>query len=571
MDCSKLECGVGDRLSKLGDHVLGNILSYLPAKEAASAALLSTRWRHVWGAVHTVSLEEPEPPTSVDELNHMTTGCDSPCHVAPPDPDAAPPPFRSRVSAALLARQRRRGPVPLRSLRVAMRSYRAAADAAEVDQWVSYAVHQASPRGEPPDYPQDPTASFSQIGDPSATSFSEIEDPSARRKRLKAGDGGSQYSDDDDDSSVVSSDEDLPPWQRPVQKQNWPEPEPEYTVPRVIFSCAALRSLSLGFCRLAPPATVSLPSLVTLLLSHVTIPGADVERLIAGCPRLADLTLEACYEVNTLSVLGGGARLRRLALRCCCNLATVAVDASELRAFEYRGAVPNPSFLIMHGGRDVHYCKVDICVAKDMSSKEKLINLMHLLNLFVNARHLHLESSAWLGSGLDKEEHDVLSMGLPRFTSLRRLEMRGHVAGTTGAIDAMCRILEHAPNLEAISLAFYPQGHDCLSDDIYRQPSEDELLDGHHLSCSPHSVVAAAAASAMTVPCCLRSRVREINLVHYQGGTAQRALAQFLLCNAPVVDELWCEFAAGPMFEQVQLMREIKGWLINKSADTHFA
>nr|CAB3468860.1 unnamed protein product [Digitaria exilis] len=479
-----------------------------------------------------------------------------------------------------------------------MRSYRAAADAAEVDQWVSYAVHLASPRGvhlglhischddllwnlclchrpryEPPDYPQDPTTSFSEIGDPSATSFSDIEDPPARRKRLKAGDGGSQYSDDDDDSSVVSSDEDLPPWQRPVQKQNWPEPEPEYTVPRVIFSCAELRSLSLGFCRVAPPAHVSLPSLETLLLSHhvTTDPGAAVERLIAGCSRLADLTLEACYEVNTLSVLGGGARLRRLALRCCCNLATVAVDASELRAFEYRGAVPDPSFLIMHGGRDVQYCKVDICVAVDMSSKEKLINLMHLLNMFVNARHLHLESSAWLGSVLDKEEHDVLSMGLPRFTSLRRLEMRGHVAGTTGAIDAMCRILEHAPNLEAISLALYPQGHDCLSDDIYRQPSEDELLDAHHLSYSPHSVLAAAAASAMVIPSCLRSRVREINLVHYQGGTAQRAMAKFLLCNAPAVDELWCEFAEGPMFEQVQLMREIKGWLINKSADTHFA
>ena len=69
---------------------------------------------------------------------------------------------------------------------------------------------------------------------------------------------------------------------------------------------------------------------------------------------------------------------------------------------------------------------------------------------------------------------------------------------------------------------------------------------------------------------CLSSSVGEINLVHYQGGRAQRALAKFLLCNAPGVDKLWCEFAEGPLWTQVQLMREIKGWLINKSASTHF-
>jgi hypothetical protein len=56
--------------------------------------------------------------------------------------------------------------------------------------------------------------------------------------------------------------------------------------------------------------------------------------------------------------------------------------------------------------------------------------------------------------------------------------------------------------------------------------------------------------------------VREINLVHYQGATGQKALAKFLLCNAPAVDKLWCEFAEGPMWTQVQLMDEIKAWLI---------
>jgi hypothetical protein len=48
--------GDGDRLSKLKDRALGHVLSFLPAEEAARAALLSSRWRHVFGAVDTVSL-----------------------------------------------------------------------------------------------------------------------------------------------------------------------------------------------------------------------------------------------------------------------------------------------------------------------------------------------------------------------------------------------------------------------------------------------------------------------------------------------------------------------------------
>ena len=101
----------------------------------------------------------------------------------------------------------------------------------------------------------------------------------------------------------------------------------------------------------------------------------------------------------------------------------------------------------------------------------------------------------------------------------------------------------------------------------YIRFSEEELLDARHLSYNPHSVL--ATPSAM-IPC-LNNKVREINLVHYQGGAAERALAKFLLSNAPVIDMLWCEFAEGPMWTQVQLMREIEGWLINKSAETHFA
>jgi hypothetical protein len=214
------------------------------------------------------------------------------------------------------------------------------------------------------------------------------------------------------------------------------------------------------------------------------------------------------------------------------------------------------------GSTRIAYCKVDIC-GEEATSEEELMNLRQLLQLFVNAKHLHLES-ARLGSGLDKG----VPMRLPSFSSLLHLEMRGCLpSDDTGAIAAMSTVLEHAPNLETLSLAFHPQEHDFGDRPDYIRFSEEELLDAHHLSYNPHSVL--ATPSAM-IPC-LRNQVREINLVHYHGGTAQRVLAKFLLSNAPVVDKLWCGFAEGPMWTQIHLMREIEGWLINKSAETHFA
>ena len=172
------------------------------------------------------------------------------------------------------------------------------------------------------------------------------------------------------------------------------------------------------------------------------------------------------------------------------------------------------SFLTMHGGGStrIAYCKVDIC-GVEATSEEELMNLRQLLQLFVNAEHLHLES-ARLGSGLDK--------GLPSFSSLLHLEMRGCLPDDdddTGAIAiaAVSTVLEHAPNLETLSLAFHPQEHDFGDRPDYIRFSEEELLGAHHLSYNPHSVL--ATPSAM-IPC-LRNQVREINPVHYQGGTAQ--------------------------------------------------
>ena len=64
--------------------------------------------------------------------------------------------------------------------------------------------------------------------------------------------------------------------------------------------------------------------------------------------------------------------------------------------------------------------------------------------------------------------------------------------------------------------------------------------------------------------------MREINLVHYHSGRAQRTLAKFLLCNAPVLDKLYCGFALGTLWILTKLIDEIHGWAMNKPENRIF-
>ncbi|XP_040384510.1 uncharacterized protein LOC121055690 [Oryza brachyantha] len=336
----------------------------------------------------------------------------------------------------------------------------------------------------------------------------------------------------------------------------------------MLFSCAALRSLTLACCRFALPATVSLPSVETLLLSHVNGPDSDVQRLVSGCPRLADLSIVACRALTAVTVLG--ARLRRLAILCSDSLAAVAVDASELRHFEYSGFVPDGrNFLTLHGDaqrrRGMAYCKVNICGA-EATSEYKLTHLRQFLQLFAaDAEHLQLES-ARLGAGADKDA----SVSFPTFPNLRRLELWGRLpdkdaAAAAAALATVNRILTSTPELESLALGFHSPAYSRS-----RRESQDcpeELLSGQQLRYNPHGRGLAAAPQAP----CLRSTVRELSLVHYQGGVAQRSLARFVLRSAPAIAEVYCGCAEGDWSTLSQLKREIIGWVMNKSANTIFA
>ena len=65
--------------------------------------------------------------------------------------------------------------------------------------------------------------------------------------------------------------------------------------------------------------------------------------------------------------------------------------------------------------------------------------------------------------------------------------------------------------------------------------------------------------------------MREVNLVHYHGGRAERSLAKFLLCNALDLDKLYYGFAQGPLWIQTKLKDEIQGWAMNKPKNRIFS
>ncbi|KAK3120614.1 hypothetical protein QOZ80_9AG0690910 [Eleusine coracana subsp. coracana] len=322
---------------------------------------------------------------------------------------------------------------------------------------------------------------------------------------------------------------------------------PIISVPTSLFSCAALRTLRLGPCKLNLPSTVTLPLLDTLHLVRVTDTGStNIQRLVSACPCLADLSLKACLELTTLSVLGTW--LRSLTLKCCHDLTSVAVYSSQLATFKYRGAVPPPSFLTMHNGaHHISWCALDFC-GDEASDPAQLVGLAAFLQLFTSTKYLRLKSARF-GCGIG---HGIFS-SLHGFPALSHIEITGMVPdGDTAVVTTIRRILEWTPSLEIMSLFFLRELEE-IEENNYRYYNEDQVHDWHKLSY--RSVDLPVPEGAM-IPC-LRERTREINFVHYQGAMAQRMVAKFLLRNAPVVDEVCCEFATGPLIIQTKLMEEI--------------
>ncbi|CAO2144938.1 unnamed protein product [Urochloa humidicola] len=529
MDIVAGGCAHADRLSRLGDGVLGHILSFLPAEEAARAAAFSRRWRHIFAAVHTLSFKEPKRPVRGDDEDSSDPDADDDeedyyssssstsdgCYPTL----AAAVPFTDAISAALHGRHcgPHASPTPLRGLRIEFDGGTDASMAA-VDGWLYYAANQAA--GE--------LHIDLRLGRRAIC---------ARLYALRRGRSPGGYA--------------------PVEACHMP-----YAPPRSLLRCATLRSLRLASCRLDTPASAapSLPSLEILHLTDISSSAATVQRLVSVCPRLADLTLEACYDLTELSV--PGPRLRSLALRCCHGLtAMVVANSSELLTFEYSGPMPGPSFKTVHRPRRILTCTVNFC-GEEATDPAELARLREFLMPFDITANMQIKS-ARLGASIG---HGVLSSAheLPCFYGLHRLELIGMLPeDDVASVAGLVKMMEQTPNLEMLSLFFMPEPEASH----YSCCNEEDLRAAHKLMYNRYAALDMPEGAGVA---CLKDRTRAINLVHYQGGMAQWMLAKFLLRNARVLGEVYCEFARGPLFIQTKLMEEITGWVLNKSAKMMF-
>uniref|UniRef100_A0A0D9X6I2 F-box/LRR-repeat protein 15/At3g58940/PEG3-like LRR domain-containing protein n=1 Tax=Leersia perrieri TaxID=77586 RepID=A0A0D9X6I2_9ORYZ len=353
------------------------------------------------------------------------------------------------------------------------------------------------------------------------------------------------------------------------KKRNYSESDDEdefsgprrgYRLPRRIFdSCVALRTLCVSYCYLNVPESESihLPHVETMRLTGWSDTGRAIQRLISACPRLADLTLEDSRKIRNLSVLDK--RPRRFALRCCPNVKSIAIDATELTTLAYSGAVLAESVISLRGGAPIlSSCSVDIC--SPILSAEEIANLGRFLAMFTGTKHLHIKS-ARMGSSMESK-HFAADTLLPAFTSLTSLQLTGRLP-KIGVANAVRRILEQTPNLERLTLLLMPAvkvvnyGYSRYP----REVDEDEKRQEQDEDESRFSAIG-----------CLRHRVTTINLVQYNGEEeVQRMLVWLLLTNAHVLERLCVEM---PVNIEGQLLakhkNDIEGWMVRKLAQVTF-
>lgn len=508
-----------DRLSDLPDELLGHILSFLPNVEAGRTAVLSRRWRDVFGCVDTISLEEYEGQRSNDWETFFYEA---------EERKSCSGHLLDGLSAALLSRRRCNGRnLPLRRFGFAFDSI-TGWDVVFVDMCLHHVLRHASK-----ELHLDLRFFICPICERGGCR--------KRKAKVKSRRETPEKSDDDEEGHLYST-------------------RCGYILPRKLYSCVALKTLCVSYAWLNVPEAINLPLLETMRLTGPGNSGRDIQRLISGCPRLTDLKIEGAPNLRTLCILDK--RLRSFALRCCQNVKSVAIDSTELTTLAYSGAVPPESLLSLHGGvQRISSCTVQLC-SKNLSAEE-IGRLGRFLDLFAGTTHLHVES-ARMGASMESK-HFTSSL---TFAGLTRLDLTGCLP-SDGAANAVRRILEQTPKLECLTLFLVPVPKE--PDYGYYYGLQEEDVDEKRRERDGDDLFTTEDESMFSSIECLRRRVTTIYLVGYNGDElTQRLLARLLLGNALVLERVCVKLVKQKLAWQLKQKHDIEGWFVSKSAKATF-
>uniref|UniRef100_A0A0E0GY93 F-box domain-containing protein n=1 Tax=Oryza nivara TaxID=4536 RepID=A0A0E0GY93_ORYNI len=498
-----------DRLSDLPDELLGHILSFLPNVEAGRTAVLSRRWRDVFGCVDTISLEEYEGQRSNDWETFFYEA---------EERKSCSGHLLDGLSAALLSRRRCNGRnLPLRRFGFAFDSI-TGWDVVFVDMCLHHVLRHASK-----ELHLDLRFFICPICERGGCR--------KRKAKVKSRRKTPEKSDDDEEGHLYST-------------------RCGYILPRKLYSCVALKTLCVSYAWLNVPESINLPLLETMRLTGPGNSGRDIQRLISGYPRLTDLKIEGAPNLRTLCILDK--RLRSFALRCCQNVKRVAIDSTELTTLAYSGAVPPESLLSLHGGvQRISSCTVQLC-SKNLSAEE-IGRLGRFLDLFAGTTHLHVES-ARMGASMESK-HFTSSL---TFAGLTRLDLTGCLP-SDGAANAVRRILEQTPKLECLTLFLVPVPKE--PDYGYYYGLQEEDVDEKRRERDGDDLFTTEDESMFSSIECLRRRVTTIYLVGYNGDElTQKLLARLLLGNALVLERVCVKLVKQKLAWQLKQKHDIEGW-----------
>ncbi|KQK11401.1 hypothetical protein BRADI_2g59980v3 [Brachypodium distachyon] len=535
-----------DRLSDLPDDLRRRVLHFAPAKEAASTAALSRRWRSsLWRSSGAVNLE-----TRVEDYDPCSPEADALCSSRR---DA----FVSVAGAALDAAD---APVTRLALRL------------EIGCSSRYFIHKFLYRDVQDGDGSEDAVVAAVISHPAARRVEELQiaaEPKCSRDR-----GG-------------ADDEMTPGWWLAMYHLH-PESLPSEN----------LRVLELTNCRVLSPAAdgIFFPRLSSLRLRHCAVHLDDLQIFIDAPPALATVHLDSVL-VDVVPMPKENAILLRcpaatvLVLERCrwknekesynavTIVAALEIDAPRLRCFRYKGHL-RPLWL---SARPPELTRADLHFFRDRYLKSNpcyhLATFWRVLDSFTGAKEMklrvhHLEDAALLSEAWRAEV-------LPTFGNLDRLELQGmhRTKGKTAAV-AIANLLRCCPVLRDLRInltaAHHPNvghrydAHDLISrrfqsdrdrsmDLLNRCGSSEPTIDDDEVSDIP-------GLSRRSFEC-LRSSLRRVGLQFRMEESNNNCfgakLARFFAENAMVLEEMHIDSGNGKLCEHMN--GKVERWIASSS------